>query len=168
MSEGQSARTGDHRRLLIITAWMVILAVSDLPDIVWNALTGRVPAPLFWAKVAVLAFFLGMTVLVKALRPLRPYALVLAVFYLVLGLTSLIRSTAWFQGHFNSTGISFFKGFMALYVLDISVALAVIAVLWILKRDRRLSARARHFSLPRPSSAWHIGCPGRRPVSSDS
>jgi membrane protease YdiL (CAAX protease family) len=137
MSEGQSARTGDARRLLIITAWVVILAVSDLPDIVWNALTGRVPAPLFWAKVAVLAFFLGMTLLVKALRPLRPYALVLAIFYLVLGLTSLIRNTAWFQGHFNSPGISFFKGFMALYVLDIGVALAVITVLWILKRDRR-------------------------------
>ena len=137
MSEGQAAQTGDARRLLIITAWVVILAVSDLPDIVWNALTGRVPAPLFWAKVAVLALFLGTTLLAKALRPLRPYAWVLAVFYLVLGITTLIRNTAWFQGHFNSPGVSFFKGFMALYVLDTGVALAVITALWILKRDRR-------------------------------
>ena len=137
MNEERPVQTRDARRLLIITAWVVILAVSDLPEIVWNALAGRVPAPLFWGKVAFLAVFLGITLLVKALRRLSPYALVLAVFYLAFGLTSLIRATAWFQGHFNGPGVSFFKGFMALYVLDIAVALAVIAVLWALKRDRR-------------------------------
>ena len=137
MNEERPVQTRDARRLLIITAWVVILAISDLPEIVWNALAGRVPAPLFWGKVAFLAVFLGITLLVKALRRLSPYALVLAVFYLAFGLTSLIRTTAWFQGHFNGPGVSFFKGFMALYVLDIAVALAVIAVLWALKRDRR-------------------------------
>ncbi len=137
MNEEQTVQARDARGLLIITAWVVILAVSDLPDIVWNALAGRVPAPLFWGKVVFLAVFLGMTLLVKALRRLMPYGLVLFVFFLAFGLTSLVRSTAWFQGHFNGPGVSFFKGFMALYVLDIGVALAVIAVLWILKRDRR-------------------------------
>jgi len=137
VKEEQSVQARAARRLLIITAWVVILAVSDLPDIFWNALAGRIPAPLFWGKIAFLAVFLGLTCFVRALRRLSPYALVLAVFYLVLGLTSLIRATAWFQGHFNCPGVSFFKGFMALYVLDIGVALAVIAVLWSLKRDRR-------------------------------
>jgi membrane protease YdiL (CAAX protease family) len=137
VNEGQPVQARDTRRLLTVTAWVVILAVSDLPDIVWNALSGRVPAPLFWGKVVFLAVFLGMTLLVKALRRLMPYGVVLFVFFLAFGLTSLVRSTAWFQGHFNGPGVSFFKGFMALYILDIGVALAVIAVLWILKRDRR-------------------------------
>ena len=137
MNEERSVQARDARRLLIITAWIVILAVSDLPDIVWNALAGRVPAPLFWGKLILLTVFLGITLLVKPLRRLKPYALVMTIFFLAFGLTSLIRSTAWFQGHFNSPGVSFFRGFMALYVLDIGVALAVIAVLWILKRDRR-------------------------------
>ena len=137
MNEERSVQARDARRLLIITAWIVILAVSDLPDIVWNTIAGRVPASLFWGKVILLTVFLGITLLVKPLRRLKPYALVMTIFFLAFGLTSLIRSTAWFQGHFNSPGVSFFRGFMALYVLDIGVALAVIAVLWILKRDRR-------------------------------
>ncbi|MCJ7643179.1 MAG: hypothetical protein MUP28_01730, partial [Candidatus Aminicenantes bacterium] len=91
MKEEQSLQARVARRLLIITAWVVILAVSDLPDILWNALAGRIPAPLFWGKVAFLAVFLGLTRVVRALRRLSPYALVLAVFYLVFGLTSLIR-----------------------------------------------------------------------------
>jgi len=137
VNEELSVQARDARRLLIVTAWVVILAISDLPDIVWNTIAGRVPASLFWGKVVFLAGFLGITLLVKALRRLRSYGLVLFMFFLAFGLTSLIRSTAWFQGHFNSPGVSFFKGFMALYVLDIGVALAVIAVLWALKRDRR-------------------------------
>jgi membrane protease YdiL (CAAX protease family) len=137
VNEDDKAQAGDPRRILIITAWVVILAVSDLPDIVWNALAGRVPAPLFWGKVAFLAVFLGLTFLVKVLRRLKPYALFLAVFYLALGLKALVRATAWFQDRFNSPGVSFFQGFMAEFVLDIGVALAVIAVLWIIKRDRR-------------------------------
>jgi len=137
VNEERSVQARDARRLLIITAWIVILAVSDLPDIVWNTIAGRVPASLFWGKVILLTVFLGITLLVKPLRRLKPYALVMTIFFLAFGLTSLIRSTAWFQGHFNSPGVSFFRGFMALYVLDIGVALAVIAVLWILKRDRR-------------------------------
>ena len=137
MNEERSVQARDARRLLIITAWIVILAVSDLPDIVWNTIAGRVPASLFWGKVILLTVFLGITLLVKPLRRLKPYALVMTIFFLAFGLTSLIRSTAWFQGHFNGPGVSFFRGFMALYVLDIGVALAVIAVLWILKRDRR-------------------------------
>jgi membrane protease YdiL (CAAX protease family) len=137
VNEEDAVQAKDAHRLLVIIAWVVILAVSDLPDIIWNALAGHVPAPLFWGKVAFLAVFLGMTLLVKALRQLKPLALFLAVFYLALGLKALVRATAWFQGRFNSPGVSFFRGFMAEFVLDIGVALAVIAVLWAIKRDRR-------------------------------
>jgi membrane protease YdiL (CAAX protease family) len=137
VNEEQAVQTRDARRLPIITAWVVVLAVSDLPDILWNALADHIPAWLFWGKVVFLAVFLGMTLLVKALRRLKPFALFLAVFYLALGLKALVRATAWFQGRFNSPGVSFFRGFMAEFVLDIGVALAVIGILWILKRDRK-------------------------------
>ena len=68
---------------------------------------------------------------------------VLAVFYLALGLKALIRGTAWFQGRFNGPGVSFFQGFMAEFVLDIGVALAVIAILGVFKRARRAFFRPR-------------------------
>jgi hypothetical protein len=57
--------------------------------------------------------------------------------FLALGLTSLLRGTAWFQGHFNYRGVSFFSGYAAIMILDIIVALAVIVVLWLMKRDRK-------------------------------
>jgi membrane protease YdiL (CAAX protease family) len=125
-----------ERRILLIVAWGVMLIVSDLPDILITRMGGSIPAWMFWAKAGFLAVFLGLTLLWKAFRPLRQYALVLLALFLALGLTSLVRGTAWFQGCFNHAGISFFAGYAAVMVLDILVALAVIAVLWLMKRDR--------------------------------
>jgi len=136
MNTDQSAPRLESKRLLITAAWLAMLAVSDLPNIIWTWLGGQVPACLFWAKVGFLALFLGLTILWKAIRRLWPYALALLVLFLALGLTSLLRATAWFQGHFNYKGISFSRGFLALSALDILVALAVIAALWLTKRDR--------------------------------
>ncbi len=121
---------------LPITAWAVMLIVSDLPDILMTRLGVPLPSWMFWGKAVFLAIFFGMTRLSKAIRPLWQYALALFTLFLALGLTSLLRGTAWFQGHFNSRGVSFFKGYAAVMGLDILVALAVIAVLWLMKRDR--------------------------------
>lgn len=124
------------RKLLVITAWAVILIVSDLPDIVIKWMGGEIPSWMFWAKATFLALFLGLTLLVKGLRPLWQYGAALLTLFLALGFTGLLRNTAWFQAQFNYRGVPYFKGFAALMVLDIFVALAVISVLWIMKGDR--------------------------------
>jgi membrane protease YdiL (CAAX protease family) len=126
-----------RKRALQLTAWVAMLIVSDLPDMLITWLGGSVPAWVFWAKTGCLALFLGLTLLWKAIRPLWQYALVLLVLFLALALTSLVRGTAWFQGKFNYAGVSFFRGYMALMVLDIVVASAVLAALWLMKRDRK-------------------------------
>jgi hypothetical protein len=59
------------------------------------------------------------------------------VFDLALGLTGLLKGTAWFQENFNYQGVSFFVGYLGVYILDAGVTLAVIAALWALKRRRR-------------------------------
>ena len=122
---------------LVLTAWVAMLIVSDLPDILMTWLGAPVPSWIFWAKAAFLAVFLGLTRISKTIRPLWQYALALLTLFIALGLTSLLRGTAWFQGHFNYRGVPFFTGFAAVMTLDILVALAVIAVLWLMKRDRR-------------------------------
>jgi membrane protease YdiL (CAAX protease family) len=137
MNGEQTIPMQERKPLLIAAAWLGMLAVSDFPDIILNRLGGEVPSWLLWAKVGFLALFLGLTLLLPALRRLWPYALALLVLFLALGLTSLIRATAWFQGHFNYKGVSFSLGFLALSALDILVALAVIAALWLMKRDRK-------------------------------
>jgi len=137
MNVEQIAPRHERKPLLIAAAWLGMLAVSDLPDIILNRLGGEVPSWMLWAKVGFLALFLGLTLLWKALRRLWPYALALFVLFMALELTSLFRATAWFQGHFNYKGVSFSLGFLALSALDILVALAVIAALWLMKRDRK-------------------------------
>jgi len=125
------------KHVLPVTAWMVMLIVSDLPDILMTWLGVPLPSWMFWAKAAFLAMFFGMTRISKTIRPLWQYALALLTLFIALGLTSLLRGTAWFQGHFNYRGVSYFNGYAAVMALDVLVALAVIAVLWLMKRDRR-------------------------------
>ena len=125
------------RRALIATAWVAMLLVSDLPDILIVWLGGTIASWLFWAKGGYLVVFYGFTLLWKAVRALWQYALVLLVLFLSLGLTGLFRGSDWFQGYFNYSGVPFFTGYFAVMVLDILVALAVIAVLWLMKKDRK-------------------------------
>lgn len=124
-------------QILIAFAWIAMLAVSDLPDILIVTLGGTVPGWIFWAKAGFLAAFLLLTLAVKLLRPLWQYAAIFMTLFLFLGLTNLIRFTDWFQINFNTVGVSFFKGYAAIFVLDIIVALGVLAVLWLIKRDRK-------------------------------
>lgn len=128
---------------LPVTAWVAMLAVSDLPDMIATWLGGPVPPWMFWAKAAFLALFFVSTRVSKAIRPLWQYALALFTLFLALGLTSLLRDTAWFQGRFNYRGVPFFTGYAAVMTLDVLVALAVLAVLWLMKRDRRAFFLAR-------------------------
>ena len=125
------------KHTLKITAWTIMLFVSDLPDMLLTWMGGPVPSWIFWAKAAFLILFFGLTRMVKVIRPLWQYVLALLTLFLALGLTSLLRGTAWFQGHFNYQGVPFFTGYAAVMTLDILVALAVVSVLWLMKRDRK-------------------------------
>ena len=127
----------DRKSLHIAAAWLAMLAVSDLPDIILSRLGAAIPSWILLAKVGFLVLFLGLTLAWKPLRRLWQYALILLTLFTALELTGLVRATAWFQGNFNYKGVSFFVGFAAVMVLDILVALAVIAVLWLMKRDRK-------------------------------
>lgn len=130
-------------RTLRIAAWAAMLAASDLADIVAAWLGATLPGWASWAKVAFLAAFVAATLTIRGLRRLRPYALALLALFLALGLTGMLRDTAWFQSRFNHRGVPFFTGYAAVMALDVLVALAVIAVLWLMKRDRRAFFLAR-------------------------
>lgn len=131
------------RSFVRLAAWAAMLAVSDLPDILIIRLGAEPPSWLSWAKAAFVAAFLGLALLARRMRPLWQYALALLTLFLALGLTGLARWSGWFQSRFNAPGTPFFKGFAALMVLDILVALAVLAVLWLIKGDRRAFFLAR-------------------------
>ena len=125
------------KRTLTLTAWVVMLIVYDLPDIFITKLGGAIPYWIFWAKTGFLAAFFMLALVWKAIRPLWQYAAIFLTLFLALSLTDLVRYTDWFQSNFNYEDVSFFTGYAAIFVLDILVALTVLAVLWLMKRDRK-------------------------------
>jgi len=125
------------RPALPIVAWAAMLAVSDLPDILITESGGAIPAWMFWAKAGFLAAFFVVTLLWRTVRPLWQYAAALLTLFLALGLVSLVRNAGWYQENFNYAGVSFFRGYAAIMTLDVLVALAVIAALWLMKRERK-------------------------------
>lgn len=130
-----------RRRMALVSAWAVMLCISDLPEIVWSAWSGQPPGWLAWAKVALLAGFVVAASAWRRLRPLRSYGVVLLGLFLALRLSAWVGSTAWWQGHFGGSDVSFTRGFTGIYLLDAGVALVVIAALCAVK------GRPRHFFL---------------------
>ncbi len=131
-----AANAAGGSRLLAAVAWAAMLAVSDLPEIACTHLGTPPPGWLPAAKVVALVAFLGLTLAWRALRPLRPYAVVLLTLSAALLATGMVRRTDVYQEHFNREGVSFLTGYLAVHVLDLAVAAAVLAALWRLARRR--------------------------------
>ena len=131
-------QSSGERRWLILSAWFSILMVSDLPDIIFNYASGQVPSWLFAAKTGFLVLFLGACFIGKNLRLLRPYAVVMVVFYAALTASEWVKSSAWWVGLINvEKQPSFGLNYVRPYLRDIGVTLLVIAALWVVKRNRR-------------------------------
>src|SRR5512138_1708194 len=126
------------RRLPIVAAWLTVLLVSDLPDILWNAAVGRLPDWPPAAKAAVPALLLVLCLTWRRLRVLWQFACVMLVFYLALSVSAWVGASAGWRGRFVGPQVSFAVGYVGIYLRDGGVALAVLATLWMIKRDRRL------------------------------
>ncbi len=121
---------------LRVGAWVAVLAISDLPEVVWSGLARHPPPDLFWAKVAVLAVTAGVALVWRQLRRLLPFALVFLVFYLALAARDWLGAAAlWKQGLGLPTP-SFAVSYLEFHLRDLAVAAVVIVALWVLKRRR--------------------------------
>lgn len=124
-----------NKSLLIFSAWLSILLISELPDILCSTLVGRIPAWLLWVKVVFLILFAVLCRLRERLLPLKPFAVVMAIFYIALSVSELVKTLPWWQGlmgESDSIGLVYLRPM----IRDIGVTLAVLAALWIVKRRR--------------------------------
>lgn len=121
--------------LAIISAWMVVLLVSDLPNILFVKLTGVDAVWMPWTKVGVLAVALALSLLVKTIRPLCGFAFVFLVFFLTNRGVDWVRNTEFWQSRFEFEGVSYPAFFLPFHALDILHTLLVIAALWFVKRN---------------------------------
>lgn len=122
--------------LVVICAWIVVLLVSDLPNILFIKLTGADSNWMTWAKVGVLAAALILSLLLKVFRPLWGFAFVFLVFFLANNGVDWVRSTEFWQSRFEYEGVAYLSFFLPFHTLDILRTLLVIAALWLVKRDR--------------------------------
>jgi hypothetical protein len=123
--------------VLLLFAWVGMLIISSLPDILFQYLFGQVPPWLDQAKLAGSALYLGVVLVWTRIRPLWQYALVLLVFFLAYVATQWIFRTPWWQACFGGEDVSFFVGYSGIFILDFVIALAVIVVLWVMKKNRQ-------------------------------
>jgi membrane protease YdiL (CAAX protease family) len=128
---------GTDRKLLITGAWLSILVISDLPDIIVKFVTGNVPASLFWYKTAYLCFFLVACILIRSVSRLMPFAIVMLVFYLSLAGSDILRRSSWWAGLISDNARpSFFLLYLRPFIRDAGVTLMVILALFLVKKKR--------------------------------
>jgi len=117
-------------------AWALMLLISDLPDIIFKQLTGRIPVLMPWGKIGTAAAAIVLCLVWHKLRPLVAFALVLLVFNLALAGSAALEQAAWWRAGLGGSKVSFAVGYIGIYLRDLGVAAAVILVLWALKRRR--------------------------------
>lgn len=154
------------RRIAII-AWVVVLLVSSLGDILCFELTGAVPFWLLFAKAGLLAALIilasGIWKPITALRPF--FVILLTIALLTRANTWLLNSSGWLAWQDQQ---SFTVAAIAIQLLEMTVALFVIAVLFLLKKHRRefflvrgeikaVCTPVRLFGQKAPGPLWSFG-----------
>lgn len=131
------SQNNGNRNWLIIAAWLSILLISDLPDIIFKYISGEVPGWMYRGKTAFLLFFLACCLLIPKFRQLWQYAFVMLMFYLALAGSDWVRTSAWWTGLIrDDVKPSFLLMYLRPFIRDIGVMFIVAAALWIVKRRR--------------------------------
>lgn len=126
-----------RRVTLTVIAWIVTLAVSELPQILFHELTGSVPAWLFGVKVALLMVAILASTFAQNVRPLRPFFLIVFALLALQGLMAQAATTPAWHGLFGSDPTSFTSSLMNAEAQRFLIAALMAGVAWLVLRDRR-------------------------------
>lgn len=108
MSTVTPVPSASNKRLLVCGAWLIVLVVSDLPNILSQTFFGEVPGWFFWGKLGFLLVLLILSLSWRPLNRLVPYVSILLAFLLAMLLVP--------------------------GMLNIGITVVMMAVLWTLKR----------------------------------
>jgi uncharacterized protein len=127
--------TGRGRLSILAFAWVAVLALSSLPNILVQELGLTAPVSLLTLKLLILAGFLGLTLVWTTVKPLRLFFGVFLALLITDELAGWVGATALWSGLFAGSG--FTVEMMSTQLLRLGVALAMITVLWLIYRNRR-------------------------------
>lgn len=123
-------------RLMVAVAWAVMLLSSPLPVILFNTLGSGAPDWLQWAQIGAVAVVLGLSLVYAPLRPLRAIAVILLALLLGTWLVAELGVTARAQALFPAGTAPFTRRFLGEQGGRLALSLLMIAVLWLIFRDR--------------------------------
>lgn len=141
--------------LVIIFAWMVVLLVSDLPNVLFVKFLEVDPTWLPWAKIGVLVVALVLCLSLKIIRLLWQFAFVFLIFLLANVAVDWVYFSDFWQSRFYGETISYTASFISFHTLDVIRALLVIAAMWWVKRNRSAFFLAKgQFDAPIEPVRW--------------
>ena len=123
------------RRTTLLSAWVVTLLISYLPDIFWREIIRQSGTWLIWFKIGLLLISILLTFVWLGIRPLRQYFIVFLVLYLAEWLFARITSTSLWKSYFPD-GASFTVTLLGDQLLGLAVALVMVVVMLVMKRRR--------------------------------
>jgi hypothetical protein len=124
------------RKWLILAAGIVTLTVSDLPDVIWHWFQTE-PGWLYWAKLAVLAAFLLVCLVIKNPHPLWKYTLILLAFFLANRFSGWVGTTKAWQGWFGQAHASYAALWRSRQLIQVIFTPLLLAGAWLLLRRRQ-------------------------------
>lgn len=123
-------------RVILVTAWAAMLLVSDLWDIVLHFFTA-VPAWIIWVKIGFAVLFLLASLGIQRLRTLRPFALVVVVFYLLQWFSGWAAGTEGWARLFGGRPMGFVPFYLSAQMQKLISTIVIVGLLFLLLRSRR-------------------------------
>lgn len=135
----ESSSNGPHinRIACLFLAWMVLMLMSSLPNIILNEFFTLKEPGLFRYKLALIIAIILFSNVFKGIAPLRHFFAIIGVLYITEWIFGLIRYSSIWLAWFGDNMASFVRGMLGTQLLKAGVALVMIMVLLIIKKRRK-------------------------------
>ncbi|HWQ46246.1 MAG TPA: hypothetical protein VN376_05230, partial [Longilinea sp.] len=124
--------TSHTSRAITWIAWVSMLCVSTLPDILLREFFDIRLGWLIWAKLALLVALGLLGFLWRPLRSLQSYYLILVVLFTAEWASGLLAGTALWQSWFGGSNAGFTQSMLSTQLLRLGVAVVMVGVLLVL------------------------------------
>lgn len=122
-----------NKRVILITAWVVTLLISTLPDVILQEIFQASYAWLLAVKIGLLALALAASLAWKPIRPLWQFFLILLVLYLAEESAARLGGSGLWKTWFAAP-TSFVADMLGTQLLRLLVAAVMIALMLLLRR----------------------------------
>lgn len=133
----KSEQQHTHSLPLVPVAWVTMLLVSILPNIIFQEVFSLDTAWLIWFKIGLLVIFTIVSMIWQPIRPLRNYFIILMAIFLIEDGISRLTTLSFWQNWFGGINTSFTTNMFGIQLSRFIVALLIIVVLVLLRYKRK-------------------------------